>query len=150
MANLNTDIYAADIGNIRQRSDGKLTSGKIMRLSAVYTCTGAEANNDVIRIADLPIDGIVIPALCNISSDGTGGTTPTIAKLGDAGDDDRYSATAVALTASFNRVTPAVPVSHTPFEITEATKTLQAVVGLADGAMTAGKKITFEIFYVIP
>jgi hypothetical protein len=119
-----------------------------MCLTATYTTTGAEAAADVLEIGDLPAGAQLIPGLSRVVSEGVGGTTATIAKLGDASDDDRYSATAIALTnAGIVTVTPTNAIALTPYTITADTRRIKGVLGLAAGPVTAGKKVRIELIY---
>jgi|GEM_PF-1683479 len=135
----------------KNRPNGFETGAALLCLTATYTATGTEVASDVIDIADLPIGAQLVPNLCTVVSEGLGGTTGTIAKLGDAEDDDRYSATAIALTAAgIVAVTPTNAAMLTPHTVTEATQRIKGVIGLASGSFTAGKKVRFQLVFKMP
>lgn len=140
-----------DSNNPRTRANGFETSAGLQVLTATYTTVGTEAADDVISIADLPVGAVLIPSLSRVISEGIGGTGATAATIGDASDVDRYSATAVALTAAgIVAVTPTAAIALTPHVITEATKRITATLALASGSITAAKKIRFELVYKMP
>jgi hypothetical protein len=70
--------------------------------------------------------------------------------LGDSSDDDRYSATSVAVaTAANTAVTPIAGLANT-YAVTADTNTIVGTVALTSGNTTAGKKIAFRLVYVMP
>ena len=151
---LTTDIATAqqDYRGLQKRPDAAKVTGKYGILEAVYTTTGAEATGDIIDIGQIPEGAVVIPEESAITTEAVGGTTPAISKIGDSGDDDRYSATSITL-ASLARVavTPALATSiitRTP--VTAATNTIKATFTLASGTLTAAKKIVFTIKFRHP
>jgi hypothetical protein len=79
-----------------------------------------------------------------------GGSVLALPKIGDAGDDDRYSATSISVnssTAGIVAVTANVTASVVPRHVvTEATKRLIATFTRTNAA-TAGKKLVFSIAY---
>lgn len=153
MATLKTDIRTAQTtGNPKDRVEGQKVSGDIRYCEAVYTTTGAEAAGDIIEIVTLTAGAIILPEKCSVACEASGGTGTAISKIGDASDDDRYSATSIALTsAAIIAVTPALATSvtlRTP--LTADTNTLKATVALTSGSVTAGKKVVFLIAYRMP
>ncbi len=132
----------------KTRPTGFETGAGLLCLTATYTTTGAEAAGDVLEIGDLPVGAQLLPSLSRVVSEGVGGTTATIAKLGDAKDDDRYSTTAIGLTATgIVAVTPTNAAALEPFTITHETRRVAGVLGLASGSFSAGKKVRFELVY---
>ena len=154
MATLATDIALAQqsLKGASARPDGGKVFGAYHVLEAVYTTTGAEAATDVIDIGILPEGCIVLPEKSKVACEASGGTGTAVSKLGDASDDDRYSATSIALTsAAVTDVTPAVAtgvITRTP--VTADTNTIKATLALTSGSVTAGKKIVFLIAFRKP
>lgn len=131
---------------------GRETSVDIREVVGTYTCTGAEVTGDIVPLFKLPIGAILIPKEMFVSTDAVGGTSVVFSKIGDAGDDDRYSATSVALTAAQTdtQVTPTNAIAVTPFTVdTEANQTVLATM-THSGAPTAGKKIFVRARYRLP
>ncbi|MBN8708981.1 MAG: hypothetical protein J0I10_06345 [Verrucomicrobia bacterium] len=153
MATVKTDVATAQSSsNPRDRGDGNKVTGDLRIAEAVYTTTTALAASDVIDVVTLPVGAIVLPERSWVASEGTGGTGTAIAKLGDALDDDRYSATSVAIaSAASSAVTAAAATSvvvRTP--VTKDTATVKATVALSSGTVTAGKVVRFSIAYLLP
>ncbi len=148
MATLLTDIATKQASVlVRQRVEGSKVSGLLRFAYARYTTTAAEVTADTINVVSLPIGARVIPHLCRVTSDGTGGTG-AITKIGDAGDDDRYTATSIAVASAINSaVTPAALVGATSYEIASGNETVVATLTLAT-TLTAAKVIDFHIAYV--
>jgi hypothetical protein len=142
-----------DAGLLRTRATTTANVGRAIQYKeALVTTTAAWAADELISVCKLPIGAQVLPSLCRIGCEASGGTGATIATLGDAGDDDRYSATAVVTTAEASLpFVERVANAHTPFIIdTAANQTIKAKIGLSSGAFTAGKKILFKIAYILP
>jgi len=153
MATLYTDVATKQDSPLpANRVAGNKITGENRYIEAVYTTTGAEAASDIIDVTDIPIGAVVIPELSRVACEASGGTGTAISKIGDASDDDRYSATSIALTsAATTAVTPAVATSvtlRTP--VTSTTKRIKATVALSSGSVTAGKKVVFTIAYRLP
>lgn len=152
MATFNTAEYTKQAdGRLSNRVEGNLTSGDIRLAETVYTTAGTEAANDLVNVITLPIGAVVLPELCRYAYEASGGTGTAIATLGDAGDDDRYSATSVTITsAGYTAVTPVADRVLTRYAVTSATNTVIAKLGLSSGSVTAGKKVKFVIAYRLP
>lgn len=152
MATVKTDVATAQSSqSVRDRVDGNSVTGGIRFAEAVLT-VGTLAAADIIEIVTLPIGAIVLPERSWVATDGVGGTSAVISKIGDASDDDRYSATSIAITSGgITAVTAANTTSgivRTP--VTSATNTIKATFGLGSGTVTAGQKIRFSIAYILP
>lgn len=152
MATLNSALYTAQAQSgavgFGSRASGSAVSAMLLIMTATYTCTGSEADGDLINVGILPEGSVVVPDQCRISTDGTGGTGSAISKLGDAGDDDRYSATSVAVaSAASTAVTTVNGQAVTPVGVPLGYETIIATYALSSGNTTAGKKITFRIAY---
>lgn len=148
-----TDIAPVDLTlNVRNRISGDLSHGDVRYAEATYTCTGTEAaSGDTIEVAVLPVGSTPLPELWRVSNEASlGGSVVALPKIGDAIDDDRYSATSISLnssTAGSAAVTPNVTASVLPrHTVTEATQRVVAAFSRTN-AVTAGKKISFLIAY---
>lgn len=141
-------------GELRSRVPGDLASGDIRYAEFTYTFTGTEAaSGDTIEIGDIPVGAVVIPELSRVANEASmGGSALALPKIGDAGDDDRYSATSISIhssNAGVTALTPNVGASVIPRHIvTEATKRLVATFTRTNAA-TAGKKLVFVIAHRI-
>lgn len=152
MATLKTDIRAGQSGNVRERVEGQKVTGDVKTFFATYTTTGAEAASDELEIVGLPVGAILLVDTLRVSTDGVGGTTATLATLGDKADPDRYSATAVGITnaASFSTVTGVNANAVAPYAVTASTNVVTATLGLASGSFTAGKKVAIRGSFRMP
>ncbi|GAT35616.1 hypothetical protein TSACC_3687 [Terrimicrobium sacchariphilum] len=153
MATVKTDVATSQSSNsVRDRGDSNKVSGDIRIAEAVYTTTAGLAAGDIIDIVQLPIGAIVLPERSWVANEASGGTGAAIAKIGDAEDDDRYSATSIDLTSAGARAVTAVNTTavlvRTP--VTKTTNTIKATVALTSGNVTAGKLIRFSIAYILP
>jgi hypothetical protein len=156
MATFHTNIAPANLTeNARNRVSGQLAGGHVVYAQATYTCTGTEAaTGDNINVAVLPVGAIPLPELWRVNNEASlGGSSVQITKIGDADDDDRYSATAITLnssTAGAQAVTPAIATSVIPrYAVTAATQTVVASF-IRTNAVTAGKRISFLLAYRMP
>lgn len=148
---LGTDTYAGQVSALQgAKPDGQKTRGDISSFEGQYTFLGTENSGDVLPIINLPAGAILHPDSIRVISEGIGGTGVVFNKIGDAGDDDRYSATNVALTAAgIVTVTPTNAIMLNPYVIEEANRTILAALSGTLPA-TAGKKITFRGIYRMP
>ena len=152
-AAISTDIYAGQASPlVRERVEGQKVSGDIRSFLATYTATGAEAASDVLSIVQLPVGAVLLADTLRVSTDGVGGTTATLATIGDSGAAARYSATAVGITsaATFAAVTGVNANAIAPYTVTKDTNVITATLGLASGAFTAGKKVVIRGSYRMP
>jgi hypothetical protein len=161
MAILNTQTYLDQIsGNPRKRLDAQVASGEVRFIEIPYVTTAAEVAGDILNVYQLNNGVVVLPEQSWVASEGIGGTGVTISKLGDAVDDDRYSATAIALTAAglINPLTPNMAASvlvrtptnsGDPLTAAPATNVLKAVLA-GTLPVTAGKKVIFGIAFRLP
>ncbi len=156
MATFYTDIAPENLTqNVRNRTNGKLVTGNVVYAQATYTTTGTEAaTGDSIEVAVLPVGAVPLPELWRVNHEASlGGSVVAIPKLGDAEDDDRYSATSISLnssTAGAQAVTPAIATSVVPrYEVTEPTQRVVAAITRTN-AVTAGKKISFLLAFRMP
>ncbi len=155
MATIYTDIAPSDLTlNVKNRIDGDLVTGNVVYAQATYTCSGSETTDDNINVAVLPVGAIPLPELWRVNNEASmGGGTLAIAKIGDAADDNRYSATSISInssTAGTQAVTPAIATSVLPrYVITADTQTVVANFTRVTAA-TAGKKISFLLAFRMP
>lgn len=152
MATFKTDIQTGQTGFAVSRPEGEKVTGEVMFAQAEWTVpTTTVTTGDTIEIITLPVGAIVIPELSRTNTDGLGGTTPAISKIGDSADDDRYTATSQAvLSAGANAWTPNVTASVVPrYVVTKDTNVLIATL-THGGAPTAGKKIGWLIAFRMP
>ena len=152
MATFNSAQYTKQAdGKLSNRVEGNLVTGDIRVAEATYTTAGTEAANDLVNVITLPVGAVVLSELCRYAYEAAGGTGTAIATLGDAGDDDRYSATSVAITsAGYTAVTPVSGNVLTRYTVTSTTNTVIAKLGLTSGSVTSGKLVKFVVVYRLP
>lgn len=145
------EAKAIDDGLVQKRLPGNVASANVLFLEATYETRGSETTGDKIDIGDVPAGSIVLPELTRIAHEaGVGGTSVAISKIGDAADDDRYSATSFSIHASNAGQAPITPniadgiITRTP--VTAATKRVIATL-THGGAPDANKKLKFIIAY---
>lgn len=147
MATKNSAIYTQQTQAIRGfggRASAALVTPVLMVATFTYTVDGTETTGDTINFGRLPAGVTPIPRLGSVSSDGTGGTG-AITKIGDAGDDDRYSATSIAVaSAAVTAITSTNAQAVSPAAVAEGYETITGVLTFAS-ALTVGKKITLSL-----
>lgn len=152
MATTNTDVYAGQISGLHAGlPTGTQTGAQPSYLTATYTTLGTEAAADTINVGNLPIGARLLAAKSRVSSGAVGGTTATIATLGDSASASRYSATAVGITSAGSAAfTPVAANEIALYVTTPTTNTIIATLGLASGSFTAGVKVVFVLEYLLP
>lgn len=146
------EATAQDSGLVRNRVAADQAGGEVRYAEFTYEFTGTEAaSGDTIEIGDIPVGATVLPELSSVSNEASmGGSALALPKIGDAGDDDRYSGTSISVnssTAGRTALTPNFAASVIPrHTITEDTKRLVATFTRTNAA-TAGKKLIFSIAY---
>lgn len=146
------EATAQDSGLVRNRVQSNVANGDIRYTEFTYVFTGTEAaTGDTIAIGDLPVGATALPEKSLVAFEASmGGSALALPKIGDASDDDRYSATSITVnssTAGIVGVTANVAASVVPRHVvTEATKRLIATFTRTNAA-TAGKKLIFSIAY---
>ena len=151
MPNFKSDLKTAqDNPSPRQRLDPMLSNQENRVFEAIYTTTGAEAANDTIDFYDLPMGAMFVPEESRFITDGAGGTGVTFSKLGDALVDNRYSTSAVALTAA--GIVTLTPIGANLLARYKVAAGGQTIRGTLSGTlpMTAGKKIMLSGKYRFP
>lgn len=155
MATFTTNLTSTTVTTApASRPNGEIVTGHHLFAEATYICVGTEVATDIIDIVKLPIGAVVQAARCRVSSEACGGTTGTIASIGDGITAARYSATAIGITSAASAlVTPVIANEVAKYATVRATattvetQTIKATIGLASGSFTAGKKVVFEIAY---
>lgn len=159
MATLYTNLAAQQLpveaAATWSRADGKKVTGDITYLEGIYTVAAGTATGDILRIAKLPANAIVIPHLCKIIC-GAPGAAFTVSKVGDLSvdgittpdDDDRYSGS-VAITAggAFDYLHAARPAGLAGYT-TPKPMWLIATLGTVT-TPTAGAVIRFVVAYAV-
>lgn len=117
-------------------------AGRVRIATGSYKPTKADAAETVINLAKLPASARVLPSSKLYFEAGQDATTTV--QVGDAGEDDRYlAAVAVGATAS----TVALSANALDNTLLDKEQFITLTTGVA--ALTIGKVIAFEIFYVI-
>jgi hypothetical protein len=154
MATLKTDIALKQsdplILTAQRQDDGARTSGDVLVATGIYTFTGAEANGDIIDIAELPEGATVLPTLSGYATKFAGDADIDI-EIGDnddtiAADAVRYCAKqtsdkSVATQFGFVGGTAAA----NPYTLQRNSFVQAKLSGL--GTVAAGDKIAFYVFY---
>jgi hypothetical protein len=145
MPTLNSATYAAQIdGNPRNRLDASVMSAEVRFAEIEYKIVGTEASGDILKLVQLQNGVIVYPEQSAVISEGIGGTGVTLTAIGDQAKANRYSATAVALTAA-----GVVPLTVIAAVKTDSTNNvIQATLGGTLPA-TVGKKFWLKLAYRI-
>ncbi len=166
MATLYTDLSAtqlpAEAANTWTRRPGVKNTGDVIYREAIYTLTSGtdETSGDILRIAKLPANFILIPHLCKMICNDPG-TAFNITKIGDAtpadltapsadpDDDDRYSgAVDISAGGAFDFLYAARPAGLAGYT-TARPMWLIATLGTIT-APTAGQVIRFVIAGAVP
>lgn len=151
MATKNSAIYvqqAQAIKGFGNRAAASLVSAVLLVARFTYTVDGTETTGDTLNLGNLPANATVIASEIRVASDGTGGTG-AITKIGDAGDDDRYVATSIAVASAVATLATSTNAQAvTPVAVAEGNETLTAVLTFSS-AITVGKKITFFVPYTV-
>lgn len=157
MATLYTDLANVQLpaasANTWTRTDGAKVTGEIIYREGIYTLTDGtdETSGDLLRIAKVPANFILIPHLCKIVAEDPG-TAFNITKIGDlavdgttaANDDDRYSgAIDISAGGAFDFAYSASAAGLAGYKTTKE-MWLTATLGTVT-APTAGKKVRFII-----
>jgi hypothetical protein len=150
MPTLNSATYAAQIdGNPRNRLDASVMSAEVRFAEIEYKIVGTEASGDILKLVQLQNGVIVYPEQSAVISEGIGGTGVTLTAIGDQAKANRYSATAVALTAA--GVVPLTVIAANraaPVKTDSTNNVIQATLGGTLPA-TVGKKFWLKLAYRI-
>jgi hypothetical protein len=150
MPTFNSATYAAQIGgNPRNRVDASVLSAEVRFAELAYAFTGTEAVGDILLFGQLQNGCIIYTELCALISEGIGGTTVTLTKVGDALVDNRYSNAALAATAAGYVPFVVIPANRSvPYVLADGGNVIQATLGGTLPA-TAGKRIWLKMAYRI-
>lgn len=150
MATFKSDLLtAADSVSVsdQQAIEGDRIGGMVLYAFASYTLAGTEAADDIIALADIPADCVVLPQLSKVTCGADPGTA-LVLDIGDS-DVDRY-ADGIALSSGgqveFTSGTMPVAVA-TPYRMTAKTRVNAKVITAT--SLTAAVELTFTIAYRI-
>ena len=154
MPTINSEYYDNQVNElVRYRSASNISNGEVRVLTAEYkfgwkTGETAAASGDIVKLARLDPGITIFSNEIVVYSEGIGGTSVTFTALGDQQTANRYSTTAVALTAAgWVNVTPAVATTIPDVLIVkDVNDVLQATLGGTLPA-TAGKRIWVRLKY---
>ena len=150
MPTFNSATYAAQIdGNPRNRIDASVMSAEVRFTEIEYKILGTEASGDILKLVQLQNGVIVYPEQSLVISEGIGGTGVTLTAIGDQAKANRYSASAVALTAA--GVVPLTVVAAdraAPVKTDSTNNVIQTTLGGTLPA-TVGKKFWLKLAYRI-
>jgi hypothetical protein len=165
MATLNTDLSLLEgatpsgAADTWSRRPGVKATGEIIYKEAIYTfpITGAPAALDTIRLCKLPANCILIPHLCKVISEASGGTV-VITSLGDLAVDGttadnntaRYSGPVTVGAAGAVDLAYATSPAGAAGYTTVREMWLTAILGTVTGPFTAGKRIRFVLAMAAP
>jgi hypothetical protein len=132
MPTFNSATYDAQISdNPRNRLDATNVNAEVRFAEIEYKVKATEAAGDILKLWQIPAGVVLYAEEAKVISEGIGGTGVTLTKIGDQADDDRYSATAAALTAAgIVAVTPVLATGVAPrVPIDSTNNVLQATLG---------------------
>jgi len=149
---LGTDTFQKQAStNPGARPLGQVISGDVQEITGTYTTTAADAAADIIPLFKLPVGAILRDMY--VTTDGIGGTGFIFSSIGDAGDDDRYATTDIALTAAGIEIKMTARNTNAlaPFAVdTAANQTVTGTLASGSGTVTAGKLIVIRASYRMP
>lgn len=150
MPTFKSTTYAAQSGGmVRDRLSSTVANGEKRFAEPEYKFTGSEASGDILQLFQLPPGVAVYADDIKLLSEGIGGTTVTFTALGDQQTANRYSTTAIPLTAAVNGAA-VVPVAATTVPMVTIVSGVNDVIqGTLGGTLpaTAGKRIWLRIPY---
>lgn len=161
MPTLNSEYYANQTGElVRYRAASNIANGEIRMATYEYkfgwnvvggVAQTPEASGDILKLGRLDPGVTVLANEIVVQSEGIGGTTVTLTALGDQQTANRYSTTAVALTAAgYVTVTPVVATTTPDIIVTkDVNDVLQATLGGTLPA-TVGKRFWVKVKYRMP
>lgn len=152
MATLLTDISTqqdATSPNPANRVEGNLLTGRKVTEIIKYTTTGAEANNDIIKLTTLWQGGRILVDECRCAGIALGGTSVVIGSLGTTTSANELATADIAVTAASDSAF--TPIAGLPAWATKlaANTSIYALVTLS-AAPVAGRDLYFRIAYILP
>jgi hypothetical protein len=149
MPTFNSEYYANQVNElVRYRSASNISNGETREATFEYKFVGTEASGDILKLGRLDPGVTVQSDHMRFFSEGIGGTTVTFTAVGDQQTANRYTTTAVPLTAAgFNVITP-VPATTIP-EVVITKDVNDVVQGTLGGTLpaTVGKRIWARVRY---
>jgi hypothetical protein len=149
MPTFNSTTYGNQIGGqARNRVDASIGCGELRYVEVEYKFLATEAAGDILKLYQMPPGVVIYAEDIKVSSEGIGGTTVTFTALGDQAVANRYSTTAIALTAAgYVSVTPVVATTLPRVVIVAGTN--DVIQGTLGGTLpaTANKRIWIRIPY---
>lgn len=142
MATVNSDIAVKQTEFGASKLMPNELGGRVRVVRGVYAPAAADAAGTVIRLARIP-KGSRLLNMSKVYFEAGQGATTTF-KFGDELDDDRYFAAAAPGAGAVSKALDANILS--PYVFAQEMFVI-ATTGVA--ALTAGKKIAFELYYVI-
>ena len=140
MSNVNSNVAAVQADSTSNKLKPHALHGRVRIAKGFYA--GNDAAGTIINLVKLPPTAVILPS-SKIRFEAGQGATTTV-KVGTSADDDALLA-AVAIGASAgSKELSAIPVDG--YKLTGETMLIMTT-GVA--ALTADKKIGFEIFYVV-
>jgi hypothetical protein len=149
MPTFNSANYANQIGGqVRNRIESNVMCQEQRIANLEYAFVGTEASGDILKLGQLP-PGVTIVNKMELVSEGIGGTTVTFTAIGDQQTANRYTTTAVPLTAATAgaAITPVIANTVPPVTITKDVN--DVIQGTLGGTLpaTAGKRIWLRVPY---
>ena len=149
MPTFNSEYYANQANElVRYRAASNVACGEIRSATLEYKFVGTEASGDILKLGRLDPGTTVIADEMKVLSEGIGGTSVTFTAVGDQAVANRYTTTAIALTAAgFVSLTP---VAATTIPEVVITKDVNDVIqGTLGGTLpaTVGKRIWVRVRY---
>jgi hypothetical protein len=151
MPTLQSEYYAAQVNQlVRYRADSGVAMGEIRESTYEYKfgwkAGVIEASGDILQLGQLD-NGVVVHADdITVLSEGIGGTTVTFTAVGDQQTANRYTATAIPLTAAgYAKLVPAPATTIPEVKITGGTN--DVIQGTLGGTLpaTPGKRIWVRV-----
>jgi hypothetical protein len=150
MPTFNSVNYANQIGGqVRNRLESNVICQERRTANLEYAFVGTEASGDILKLGQLPPGVTIMADEIKLQSEGIGGTTVTFTAIGDQQTANRYTTTAVPLTAATAgaAITPVVANTIPPVVITKDVN--DVIQGTLGGTLpaTAGKRIWLRVPY---
>jgi hypothetical protein len=151
MPTLQSEYYAAQVNElVRYRADANVAMGELRESTFEYKfgwkAGVVEASGDILQLGRLDPNVVVHADDITVLSEGIGGTTITFTAVGDQQSANRYSTTAIPLTAAgYAKLVP-VPATTVP-EVKIASGVNDVLQGTLGGTLpaTAGKRIFVRV-----
>jgi hypothetical protein len=133
--------------NLAKRADGSRTNMRLHSMVETFTIPATFATNDEIVLPPLPKGAIQVPSLCAIHANKKPAATSIAFVVGDAADDDKFSAAVTVNAAGTFAFTTATDQSIALAEADGATPIL--LKGTVTGAVDTTAVLTIRIGYLL-